>query len=379
MFSKIIAAGVPDDESYIVGGRQTFAILNAFPYTSGHLLVMPYREVPELEGLTDEESAELWSAIRDAVVAVKAAFNPQGVNVGFNLGEAAGAGIPSHLHAHVLPRWNADSNFMTSVAEARVLPQPLGDSWAKLAPPGPPRRRTRGGCAERRSRGPAARRRRRHERRYRVVRPPRGVAAESAAVTSPRTRLGGHHAGGTDRVGTRRRGEAPGRDLGGGRRPHRHPRVGGQVVGPQGHDPAEGEGLDHRRVEVDAQPHGFAGRERPQAVAGDGARRPVDLHLDTAIAGQVAGHDDARRPARHGVEADVELQRQARHPGTSRRPPAAPTGPARPARRGAARPAAAPAPPPAPRRAGRRRRAAARGRDSAPPTRLRWRRGCGRR
>ena len=133
VFSRILAAGVPDEEAYIVWrGRHTFAILNTFPYTSGHVLLMPYREVAEIEDLTDDESAELWSAIRDAVVAVKAAFNPQGINVGFNLGEAAGAGIPSHLHAHVLPRWNADSNFITSVAEARVLPQPLDESWAKL-------------------------------------------------------------------------------------------------------------------------------------------------------------------------------------------------------------------------------------------------------
>jgi ATP adenylyltransferase len=65
-------------------------------------------------------------------VAVKAAYRPHGVNVGLNLGEAAGAGVPSHLHVHVLPRWNADSNFMTSVAEVRVLPETLGDSWAKL-------------------------------------------------------------------------------------------------------------------------------------------------------------------------------------------------------------------------------------------------------
>jgi ATP adenylyltransferase len=93
---------------------------------------MPYREVPELEDLTPDEATELWAGVRDAVVAVKAAYRPQGVNVGINLGEAAGAGIPSHLHAHVLPRWSADSNFMTAVAEARVLPESLDDSWAKL-------------------------------------------------------------------------------------------------------------------------------------------------------------------------------------------------------------------------------------------------------
>jgi ATP adenylyltransferase len=144
LFRRILASGLPDDETHIVWrGEQVFAILNAFPYTCGHLLLMPYREVPELEDLTPDEAAELWAGVRDAVVAVKAAYRPQGVNVGLNLGEAAGAGIPSHLHAHVLPRWSADSNFMTAVAEARVLPESLDDSWAKLraawpgAPSGP--------------------------------------------------------------------------------------------------------------------------------------------------------------------------------------------------------------------------------------------------
>jgi diadenosine tetraphosphate (Ap4A) HIT family hydrolase len=93
---------------------------------------MPYREVGELDDLTPAESDALWAATRAAVAAVKAAYRPQGVNVGINLGEAAGAGIPSHLHVHVVPRWQADSNFMTSVAEVRVLPEPLGDTWAKL-------------------------------------------------------------------------------------------------------------------------------------------------------------------------------------------------------------------------------------------------------
>jgi ATP adenylyltransferase len=141
VFTRIIESGLPDEESHVVWrGPLTFAILNAYPYTCGHVLLMPYREVGDIEALTADEAAELWSAIRDAVVAVKSALRPQGVNVGFNLGEAAGAGIPSHLHAHVLPRWNADSNFMTSVAEARVLPEPLSATWARLraAWPTPP-------------------------------------------------------------------------------------------------------------------------------------------------------------------------------------------------------------------------------------------------
>ena len=133
IFRRILDTGLPDEETHVVWrGETCFAILNAFPYTSGHLLVMPYREVGELEDLTPGEATELWSAVRDAVVTLKAAYRPQGVNVGLNLGEAAGAGIPSHLHVHVLPRWNADSNFMTAVAEARVLPEALSDTWRKL-------------------------------------------------------------------------------------------------------------------------------------------------------------------------------------------------------------------------------------------------------
>lgn len=133
VFRRILDSGLPDDEAYIVWrGDEVFAILNAYPYTSGHLLVMPYREVPELEDLTESEAAELWAAVRAAVVAVKAAYGAHGVNVGLNLGEAAGAGVPSHLHVHVLPRWSADSNFMTAVAETRVLPEALTDTWRKV-------------------------------------------------------------------------------------------------------------------------------------------------------------------------------------------------------------------------------------------------------
>lgn len=133
VFRRILESGMPDDEAYIVWrGDEVFAILNAYPYTSGHLLVMPYREVPELEDLTDAEATELWAGVRAAVVAVKVAYGAHGVNVGINLGEAAGAGVPSHLHVHVLPRWSADSNFMTAIAETRVLPEALTDTWRKV-------------------------------------------------------------------------------------------------------------------------------------------------------------------------------------------------------------------------------------------------------
>jgi ATP adenylyltransferase len=133
VFSRILESGLPDEETHIVRrGRLAFAILNRFPYISGHLLVMPYREVSELEDLTPEEHAELWSMVTDAVRAIKTAYRADGMNIGVNLGTAGGAGVPGHLHVHVLPRWDADSNFMTSVAETRVLPEALSVTWRKL-------------------------------------------------------------------------------------------------------------------------------------------------------------------------------------------------------------------------------------------------------
>jgi diadenosine tetraphosphate (Ap4A) HIT family hydrolase len=133
VFTEILATSLPDDETHILWrGADCFAILNAYPYGSGHLMVMPYREVAALEDLTSAEHTELWSGVRDAVVALKAAYAPNGVNVGMNLGEAAGAGVPGHLHVHCLPRWAGDTSFMTSVAETRVLPESLDVSWQKL-------------------------------------------------------------------------------------------------------------------------------------------------------------------------------------------------------------------------------------------------------
>jgi len=133
VFRRILESGLPDSETNILfRGETVFAVLNAFPYTSGHLMVMPYREVGDLELLTGAEHAELWATVTAAVRAVKAAYKPEGINVGMNLGRPAGAGVPTHLHVHVLPRWNGDTNFMTSLAEVRVLPETLSSSAARL-------------------------------------------------------------------------------------------------------------------------------------------------------------------------------------------------------------------------------------------------------
>ena len=133
VFCRILGSGRPDDETFILWrGEHSFAILNAFPYTSGHLMVMPLRHVGELDELTDDEGDELFRAARVATAAVKAAYAPGGFNLGANLGRAGGAGVPGHLHVHVLPRWAGDTNFMTAVADTRVLPETLGTTWKKL-------------------------------------------------------------------------------------------------------------------------------------------------------------------------------------------------------------------------------------------------------
>jgi ATP adenylyltransferase len=133
LFERIYASGEPDDRTHIVWrGATCFAILNAYPYGSGHVLVLPQRAVPELDQLSATEHAELWGAVTAAVTAIRTAYSPDGVNVGLNLGRGAGAGVPDHLHVHCLPRWTADSNFMTSIAETRVLPEPLDVTWQKL-------------------------------------------------------------------------------------------------------------------------------------------------------------------------------------------------------------------------------------------------------
>lgn len=133
VFCELLASGLPDEETSIVWrSNSVAAILNAFPYGTGHILVMPVDHVGELDELSSDHSAALWQATQAAVVAIRRAYAPNGVNVGMNLGTAAGAGIPGHLHMHALPRWNADTNFMSAVANARVLPEALVVTWRKL-------------------------------------------------------------------------------------------------------------------------------------------------------------------------------------------------------------------------------------------------------
>lgn len=140
---RVVAPDSPEEAHIVHRAEHVVAVMNRFPYTNGHLMVVPTRHVDRLDQLTAAESAELWRTVEDAVSALHAAFDPGGVNVGANLGAAAGAGIPGHLHVHALPRWRGDTNFMTTIGEARILPEPLSESAARLAAtwPGPEARR----------------------------------------------------------------------------------------------------------------------------------------------------------------------------------------------------------------------------------------------
>jgi ATP adenylyltransferase len=128
-----LAQLAPDESTGVVWrGEYTYVVLNAFPYGSGHLLVLPIRHVAKLQDLDESEHLEFFGAVRRVVEALEEAYHPDGMNVGFNLGQAGGAGIPQHLHGHVLPRWLGDTNFMTTIAETRVLPESLASTWRKV-------------------------------------------------------------------------------------------------------------------------------------------------------------------------------------------------------------------------------------------------------
>ncbi|MGH9076298.1 MAG: HIT family protein [Acidimicrobiales bacterium] len=135
VFCRIVASPEPDLDKHVLWrhpGAGVVAILNAFPYTTGHLMVLPERHVADLEDLRPAELAAVMEGAAAGCRALKAAYGPDGINLGANLGAAAGAGVPGHLHLHVLPRWVGDTNFMTSVAEVRVLPEALAATAGRL-------------------------------------------------------------------------------------------------------------------------------------------------------------------------------------------------------------------------------------------------------
>ncbi|HVU07505.1 MAG TPA: HIT domain-containing protein [Verrucomicrobiae bacterium] len=132
LFTRIAQSADDEANLVIARDRTCFALLNRYPYVGGHLMVVPYKEVADLHGLTDEELADLWKLARRCLAALSAVMKPDGFNVGINLGKVAGAGIAEHLHIHVVPRWNGDTNFMPVIANATVVPEALKDVAAKL-------------------------------------------------------------------------------------------------------------------------------------------------------------------------------------------------------------------------------------------------------
>jgi ATP adenylyltransferase len=128
------AAGSDDAADLILyRGVHNYALLNLYPYTTGHLMVAPYAHIADLEALPDEAACEMMRLAQTAIRHLRAVYRPHGLNAGFNLGECAGAGVAGHLHMHILPRWTGDANFMTAVGETRVMPEDLSETWRKLS------------------------------------------------------------------------------------------------------------------------------------------------------------------------------------------------------------------------------------------------------
>ena len=132
IFCRAIEA---DDEAGLVAhrGRDSFVLLNKFPYASGHLMVAPYRHVGDFAELTDGEAVEIHRLAGQGIGALAQLYEPQGFNLGWNLGRVAGAGVTDHVHLHVVPRWLGDTNFMPVLADVKVLPEHLAESRRKLA------------------------------------------------------------------------------------------------------------------------------------------------------------------------------------------------------------------------------------------------------
>ena len=122
------------DELILVRGRLCYVILNKYPYNNGHVMVTPNRHVANLATMSADEQVELMRLTRHAEIALTEAYQPQGLNVGINLGRPAGAGVLDHLHVHLVPRWNGDTNFMTVVGNVRVLAEDLGQTAKTLRP-----------------------------------------------------------------------------------------------------------------------------------------------------------------------------------------------------------------------------------------------------
>jgi ATP adenylyltransferase len=126
------ASGNDEENLILLRGQFNYLMLNLYPYTTGHLMVAPYAHLPNLDDLPPEAAREMMDLTQKAVRALRAVYRPQGLNVGMNLGECAGAGIAGHSHMHVLPRWVGDANFLSTVGETRVIPEELPQTWRRV-------------------------------------------------------------------------------------------------------------------------------------------------------------------------------------------------------------------------------------------------------
>ena len=132
IFSKIAQSSDDETNYVVVRDRTCYAVLNSYPYTGGHLLIVPYKQTDNLSDLTDEELCDLMKLTRRSQQGLTRVMKPDGFNIGLNLGRAAGAGVLDHLHIHIVPRWQGDTNFMPVIAHNTVLPEALTDLAAKL-------------------------------------------------------------------------------------------------------------------------------------------------------------------------------------------------------------------------------------------------------
>ena len=132
VFCNAVAAADSPDNLIVYRGKLAYVILNRYPYTSGHVMVVPFEHKPNLEQLDAATRGEMIELTSRSTTVLRTIYNTQAFNVGLNIGEAAGAGVKEHVHIHVVPRWNGDTNFMSSLAETRVLPELLEDTWKRI-------------------------------------------------------------------------------------------------------------------------------------------------------------------------------------------------------------------------------------------------------
>ena len=132
IFCEVVKAGDDEKVRIVFRGKHCYLILNTFPYTSGHVMVVPYAHVDELQKLPGDAAQEMMALSQRTEGVLRDIYRPDGVNLGMNIGKAAGAGVAGHIHMHILPRWVADANFVSVVGETRILPEELGVTWKRM-------------------------------------------------------------------------------------------------------------------------------------------------------------------------------------------------------------------------------------------------------